>query len=62
MDESHRPDRVELFRDQGGEWRWHRKAPNGQLIADSGEGYINKDDAVAMAERVNGDDVEYHLD
>jgi len=53
---------VELFRDQGGEWRWHRKAPNGQLIADSGEGYINKDDAVAMAERVNGDDVEYHLD
>ena len=28
-----------LFRDAAGEWRWHLKATNGRIIADSGEGY-----------------------
>jgi uncharacterized protein YegP (UPF0339 family) len=29
----------EVFRDRGGQWRWHLKAANGRILADSGEGY-----------------------
>lgn len=31
----------EFFRytDAAGEWRWRFKAPNGKIMADSGEGY-----------------------
>lgn len=31
-----------LFRDAKGEWRWHLRARNGKIIADSGEGYKRK--------------------
>jgi uncharacterized protein YegP (UPF0339 family) len=34
--------KFELFRDSAGEYRWHLKAPNGKVIADSGEGYVSK--------------------
>ena len=27
------------FKDSKGEWRWHIKARNGRIMADSGEGY-----------------------
>lgn len=30
---------VEKYEDAAGEWRWRLKAVNGQIIADSGEGY-----------------------
>ncbi len=32
----------EVFRDSAGEWRWRLVATNGQVIADSGEGYGSK--------------------
>ena len=32
------------FKDKAGEWRWHLKADNGRIIADSGEGYKNLSD------------------
>lgn len=35
-----------LYKDRAGEWRWNLKSTNGNIIADSGEGYINKADAV----------------
>jgi len=34
-----RKPKFEMFKDVAGEWRWRLKAPNGKIIADSGEGY-----------------------
>lgn len=36
----------EIYRDKASEWRWSLKAGNGQIIADSGEGYTRKEDAL----------------
>lgn len=41
-----------LFRDKTGEHRWRLQAVNGEIIADSGEGYVNKEDAVHCIELV----------
>jgi uncharacterized protein YegP (UPF0339 family) len=54
-----REDDVEIYEDSAGEFRWRRKAPNGEIIADSGEGYSVRADAHEAARRVNGDDVDY---
>ncbi|MBM4170101.1 MAG: DUF1508 domain-containing protein [Ignavibacteria bacterium] len=35
-----------LYRDAQGYWRWTLKASNGRIIADSGEGYWNKQDCL----------------
>jgi uncharacterized protein len=35
-----------VFRDQSKEWRWRLKADNGESIAVSGEGYVNKQDCI----------------
>ena len=32
----------EVFRDSADEWRWRLVASNGNIIADSGEGYQSK--------------------
>jgi hypothetical protein len=32
----------EVFRDRADEWRWRLVASNGNIIADSGEGYQSK--------------------
>ena len=34
-----------LYKDASGHWRWTLYASNGNKIADSGEGYVNKADA-----------------
>ena len=36
--------RFEIYRDAGGEWRWRLRARNGEPIADSGEGYVRRED------------------
>lgn len=33
-----------MKKDKAGEWRWNLKAKNGEIIADSAEGYKNKAD------------------
>jgi len=48
-------DRTEVYCDAAGEWRWRRVAPNGEIIADSGEGYTRKFDALQAADRVFGE-------
>ena len=35
-----------IFKDTAGYWRWHLKAANGRIIADSSEGYFNKQDCL----------------
>lgn len=32
----------EIYQDAADEWRWRLKAPNGNIIATSGEGYNSK--------------------
>ena len=36
--------RFELYRDAAGEWRWRLRVRNGAVIADSGEGYVRRED------------------
>ncbi|MCJ2142557.1 YegP family protein [Methylobacterium sp. E-066] len=36
--------RFELYRDAKGEWRWRLRARNGEVIADSAEGYLRRED------------------
>jgi len=39
---SERKGKVEFFADKRGEYRWRLKATNGEVIADSAEGYKSK--------------------
>jgi uncharacterized protein YegP (UPF0339 family) len=44
----------ELYEDSAGEWRWRLVVPNGNIIADSGEGYASKQGARRGIESVKG--------
>ncbi len=44
--------KFELYKDNFGEFRWILVASNGQMIANSGEGYKSKDSAKAGIESV----------
>jgi len=35
----------ELYQDRGSEWRWRLVASNGNIVADSAEGYTSKQGA-----------------
>jgi uncharacterized protein YegP (UPF0339 family) len=41
-----------LFEDAAGMWRWQLKAANGQIIADGGEGYSTKGNAMQAVSRI----------
>jgi uncharacterized protein YegP (UPF0339 family) len=36
----------EVYRDHMQRWRWRLKAPNGEIIADSGQGYHHRQDCL----------------
>lgn len=42
----------ELYEDEEGDWRWRLVSRNGNIIADSGEGYSSKEGAESAIERV----------
>ena len=42
----------ETYEDRGGSWRWRLRHDNGNIIADSGEGYASKSNATDAVERV----------
>jgi uncharacterized protein YegP (UPF0339 family) len=44
-------DRVEVYKDEAGEYRWKRIAPNNRIVADGGEGYTHLHDCMTSAER-----------
>ncbi|WP_251330000.1 HVO_2922 family protein [Haloplanus pelagicus] len=44
--------RFELYRDRADEWRWRLVVANGNIIADSGEGYASKQGAKRGIESV----------
>lgn len=35
-----------IYKDRNSEWRWRLLAANGNTVADSGEGYANKQDCL----------------
>lgn len=35
-----------LYKDANGHYRWYLEAANGRKVANSGEGYINRDDCI----------------
>lgn len=41
-----------VYEDRAGQFRWRLVAPNGQIIADSGEGYATRFNAHRAAENV----------
>jgi uncharacterized protein YegP (UPF0339 family) len=44
--------RFEVYEDEAREFRWRLVAPNGRTVADSGEAYARKADAIRAAENV----------
>ena len=44
-------DTWKIYQDAKGEWRWHRTAANGKIVGASAEGYKNRADCVANAQR-----------
>jgi uncharacterized protein YegP (UPF0339 family) len=51
--------RLELYKDAAGEWRWRVVAGNGEIVADSSEGYHNRADALDMARLLLDAHIEY---
>ncbi len=49
-------DKWEFYKDEQGLWRWRRIAPNGRIVGASSQGYNNRLDCVANAERSGFDD------
>ena len=47
-------DVLEFYQDKKNEWRWRRLAANGEVLADSAEGYVNHSDCFTTGLRVNG--------
>ena len=45
-----------VYQDALGEWRWRLLAANGAIVADSGEGYASKSNAMRAAKRLG-----YHV-
>jgi uncharacterized protein YegP (UPF0339 family) len=45
-------DRVNIYQDVHGEYRWTALAANNKKVADSGEGYVNKAWAKRMAKEM----------
>lgn len=39
-----------VYPDARGEWRWRFRADGGRIVADSGEGYVNKKDCLDAIE------------
>lgn len=44
-------DRVRVFQDAKGEWRWQALARNNEIVATSGEGYVEQSWASEAATR-----------
>jgi uncharacterized protein len=42
-----------MYKDNANEWRWRLRSPNGRILADSGEGYRNKQDCRSAIQLVS---------
>ncbi len=57
------PTGFEVYLDQAGEWRWRLVHRNGNILADSGEGYTRRNDANRAVDRIRErvDDLEFEV-
>jgi uncharacterized protein YegP (UPF0339 family) len=57
------PTGFEVYRDQAGEWRWRLVHRNGNILADSGEGYTRRHDAARAVDRLRDrvDDLDFEV-
>ena len=56
-------DKWEFYVDNAHEWRWRRIASNGRIVGASCQGYVNKSDCIANAERdKKSDKWEFYVD
>ena len=46
-------DKVEIYKDDKGEFRWRRKSPNGEPVSSSGEGYVSHEYIKGRAAQLN---------
>jgi uncharacterized protein YegP (UPF0339 family) len=42
--------KIEVYKDDKGEWRWRAIAPNGRVVAVAGEGFKHRTWAITSAE------------
>ena len=54
--------RFEIYRTHDGEWRWRLRAANGNVVADSGEGYRRREDCEHGIDLVKGASVAPTVD
>ena len=54
----------EVYKDKADEWRWRLRHRNGNILADSGEGYARRKDAINGLESVqrNAPDAEVEIE
>ncbi|MEZ3117741.1 HVO_2922 family protein [Halobaculum sp. MBLA0147] len=52
----------ELYRDEADEWRWRLRHDNGNVIADSGQGYSDKSGATDGIESVRRDAADAEIE
>lgn len=45
--------KVEIYRDDSGDWRWRLRAGNGEIVSDSAEGYSSHAYCLRRAEALN---------
>ena len=50
----------QIYVDNSGEWRWRLRAENGRILADSGEGYHNRQDCWNVVELIK-DSAEFAI-
>ena len=56
-------DKLDIYQDKGGSWRWRRTASNGNIVGASTQGYKSKSDCEANAHRSDsGDKWEFYKD
>lgn len=44
--------KFEYYEDKAGEWRWRLKHQNGNIVADSSEGYKNRQDMLDVIDNL----------
>lgn len=54
--------KIEVYKDRSGEYRWRYIARNGNIMATSSEGYVNRGDAVSAVETLWEDSWEWAND
>lgn len=57
------PTAIETYRDKAGEWRWRLVHENGNILADSGEGYTRRSNIRRTVRRIQGelDDFDFEI-